>query len=192
MKKEDILRVFTHMPQLVSERLILRRMLLQDAEDMYAYAHLPQVTRYLTWREHPSLSYTKQYLAYIATRYRVGEFYDFSLVCKADGHMIGTCGFTRFDPDNDAAEIGYVLNPAYRKKGLATEAVMLILRYGFEVLGLNRIEARYMCENLESRAVMDRCGMHFEGIHRGLMKIKGKYEDIGICAITADEYKNIR
>ena len=191
MKKEDILRIFTRMPELASERLLFRRMLLQDAEDMYAYASLPEVTRYLTWKEHPDLSYTKHYLAYISTRYRVGEFYDFSVICKEDGHMIGTCGFTRFDPANDAAEIGYVLNPAYWHRGYATEAVSLFLRFGFESLGLHRIEARFMKDNLPSRAVMEKCGMHFEGIFRGLMKIKGRYEDVGICAITAEDYKNL-
>lgn len=188
MRAEDIARIFSRMPQLSSERLLFRRMLLQDAEDMYRYAALPEVTRYLTWNEHPSVSYTKRYLAYLSTRYRAGKFYDFAVICRADGHMIGTCGFTAFDPVNDAAEIGYVFNPAYWHNGYATEAVGVILQYGFRSLGLHRIEARYMKDNLASRAVMERCGMHFEGVHRGLMKIKGHYEDIGICAITAEEY----
>ena len=188
MRKEDLLRIFTNVPQLETERLVFRRMLLADAEDMYAYARLPEVTQYLTWNEHPSLTYTKRYLSYIATRYRVGEFYDFAVICKQDGHMIGTCGFTRFDLPNDAAEIGYVLNPAYWRLGYGTEAVSLILSYGFRALGLNRIEARFMLGNFASRAVMEKCGMQFEGIARGLMKIKGRYEDIGICSITAAEY----
>ena len=188
MKKEDLLRIFSNMPQMETERLLFRRMLLADAEDMYAYACLPEVTQYLTWSEHPSLAYTKRYLSYIATRYRVGEFYDFSVICKQDGHMIGTCGFTRFDLANNAAEIGYVFNPAYWRRGYATEAVSLILKYGFCTLGLNRIEARFMLGNFASRAVMEKCGMQFEGIARGLMKIKGRYEDIGICSVTASEY----
>ena len=191
MRAEDIVRIFSHMPQLSSERLLFRRMLLQDAQDMYAYASLPAVTRYLTWHEHPDLAYTKRYLAYLSTRYRAGEFYDFAVICREDGHMIGTCGFTRFDAPNDAAEIGYVLNPAYWNKGYGTEAVSLILHYGFVALGLHRIEARFMKDNRASRAVAEKCGMHFEGIHRGLMKIKGNYEDIGICAITSDEYRNL-
>lgn len=189
IKKEILIRIFSRAPQLITDRLILRYMQPRDAEDMYEYACLPEVTRYLTWKEHPSLEYTKQYLSYIATRYKMGEFYDFSLICSESGRMIGTCGFTRFDLANDSAEIGYVLNPRYWHCGYATEAVTEILRYGFDSLGLFRIEARFMKDNLASRAVMERCGMTYEGIHRGLMLIKGKHEDIGICSITKEEYK---
>ena len=73
--------------------------------------------------------------------------------------MIGTCGFTKFDYSNNAAEIGYVLNSDYWGKGYCSEAVSKIIEFGFESLKLHRIEARYMKENIRSRNVMEKCGM---------------------------------
>ena len=103
--------------------------------------------------------------------------------------MIGTCGFAGVDCPNNRAEIGYVLNPRYRGQGLMPEAVRRVLRFGFDMMGLHRIEARYMIGNDASRRVMDKVGMHFEGIQREAMLVKGVYRDIGICAILAQEHR---
>lgn len=182
MSRERMFDIFTHMPQITTERLLLRKIVIQDAEDMFSYAKLSEVTRYLTWYEHPDLLYTKRYITFLQRKYHAGEFYDFAVVHRADRKMIGTCGFARLDATNSTGEVGYVFNPVYWQQGLATEAVQAMIRFGFETLGLHRIEARFMIHNLASRRVMEKCGMTFEGIHRGLMQIKGKAEDIGICA----------
>ena len=102
--------------------------------------------------------------------------------------MIGTCGFTRFELPHNSGEIGYVLNPEYHKKGYGTEAASRVMRFGFEVLKLNRIEARFMEHNAASLRVMEKAGMTFEGFHRKAMRIKGKYETVGYCSILRDEF----
>ena len=188
MKKEEIQHTFRHMPCLQTARLYLRPMRIQDAADMYAYASLPQVTRYLLWREHPDIQHTQRYLTYLSGRYRMGEFYDWALVLQESGHMIGTCGFTRIDPDNNVAEVGYVLNPRYWNRGLASEALTAVMHFAFERLGVHRVEARYMKDNLASRRVMEKCGMRFEGVLRAAIFAKGRYEDVGVCACLSDEW----
>lgn len=191
MKKETIYRVFTHIPELETERLLLRKMLPSDYADMYEYASRFDVTRYLLWNAHPNPEYSRQYLEYIKTRYRAGDFYDWAVTLKKEKKMIGTCGFTKFNFANNSAEIGYVLNPHYWHLGMASEAASAVIRFGFDVLRLHRIEACYMVDNLASRAVMERIGMTYEGTHRSSMKIKGKYESIGVCAIVADDYRKM-
>ena len=103
--------------------------------------------------------------------------------------MIGTCGFSRFDYPNNTAELGYVLNPLYHGRGIASEASARIIKYGFENLDLNRIESRYIIGNDASRRVMEKNGMVFEGIKREGMLIKGKYRDIGVCAILKSDFE---
>ncbi|MBR0442962.1 MAG: GNAT family N-acetyltransferase [Clostridia bacterium] len=188
MKKELICRIFSRMPELETERLILRKMRVGDEEDMYAYARRSEVTRYLLWSPHPDIYYTRDYLRYLATRYATGSFYDWAIVHKQTGRMIGTCGFTAFDCPHDAAEIGYVLNPDYRGQGIAPEAVRAVLTFGFEKLALHRIEARFIEGNEASLRVMEKVGMRFEGYRREAMLVKGVYRTIGCCSILHDEY----
>ncbi len=192
MKKEKIYRVFSHLPELTTPRLTLRKMLVSDTDDMYAYAGRMDVTQYLTWYPHPDRDYTKQYLQYLGTRYAAGMFYDWAIVYEPDCKMVGTCGFTSFHCASDSAEVGYVLNPAYWGKGIAREALQCVLRFGFEKLDLHRIEARYMQENERSRKVMERVGMTFEGILREGMLIKGNYVSVGICSILAREWEAVK
>jgi ribosomal-protein-alanine N-acetyltransferase len=188
MKKENLFRIFSHMPELETERLRLRAAKVSDAEDMYAYARDPEVTKYLLWRPHPDKDYTRAYLEYLAGRYRIGAHYEWVMISKETGRMIGTCGFAHIDPPNNSAELGYVLNPAYRGQGLVVEAARRVMEFGFSTLSLHRIEARYMAENLPSRRVMEKLGMRFEGIRREAMLVKGLYRDIGVCAILRNEF----
>ncbi len=188
MKKDLIYRLFSRIPPLETERLTLRAMRVSDAPDMFAYAHRPDVTMYLTWYPHNRIEETREYLTEVGRRYRTGDFYDWALICREDGHMIGTCGFTSFNYPSDSGEIGYVLNPAYQGRGLATEAVRAVMQFGFTELSLHRIEAHYIEGNTASRALMERVGMQFEGYARESMLIKGQYRTIGTCAILRREF----
>ena len=163
-------------------------MKVEDAGDMYEYACQSEVTKYLTWSPHPSREYTRDYLAYVQKQYEDGEYYDWALIFKDEMKMIGTCGFTSFDDENNAGEIGYVLNPDYWGRGLAAEAVREVLKFGFQRLNLHRIEAKHIEGNNQSRRVMEKCGMSYEGTHRSSMYIKGEYRTICICAILREEY----
>lgn len=189
MKKEKLYRVFSHLPELETPRLLLRGMRVSDAEDMFEYARRPEVTRFLTWNPHPDREYTREYLQYLGGRYAAGAFYDWAVIEKESGKMIGTCGFTSFNCSSDVGEVGYVLNPNYWGKGLATEALARVVRFGFEVLDLHRIEARFMRGNHRSRRVMERVGMVYEGMLREGMAVKGVYRDIGICSILRAEWQ---
>lgn len=181
-------RIFSSIPELETERLVLRRMKRTDAADMYEYSKNPEVTRYLLWMPHPSVHYTARYLAYLQDRYAVGKFYDWALVDKSTGKMIGTCGFTRFHEEHNSAECGYVLNPDYWGCGIAAEALGAVMNFGFMTLGLHRIECRYMKGNDRSRRVMEKVGMTFEGMMRDAMLVGDEYKTVGVCAILADEY----
>jgi len=188
MKRETIYRVFSNIPELVTERLVLRKMLVRDTDDMYEYARRADVTRYLTWSPHPDRTYTRDYLEYISTRYAAGEFYDWAVTDAKTGKMIGTCGFTRFDYASNCGEVGYVLNPRYWGQEYALEALMAVLEFGFEILKLNRIEARHMEGNEASRRVMEKAGMTYEGTLRGLLYLRGEYRNVSVYSILRSEF----
>ena len=189
MKKENLYHIFSRMPILETERLILRPMRVDDAPDMYDYAKNPDVARFLLWRPHPDITHTREYLEYLAGRYRLGMHYEWAIVLKETNRMIGTCGFAAIDCPHNVGEIGYVLHPDHHGKGLVPEAAARVLRFGFSVLGLHRIEARFMVGNNASCRVMEKLGMRFVGIRREAMLVKGVYRDIGTYAILASEFR---
>lgn len=191
MKKETVFKIFSNMPTLYTERLSLRVMHPIDAEDMYDYAKRPEVTKYLLWREHEDIYFTRDYLNYINRRYALGDFYDWAIIERESRKMIGTCGFTKIDVPNNSAEIGYVLNPDFHRRGFGSEAVKRVMKFGFEELGLNRIEARFMQGNEASLALMKSVGMTFEGYMRDLIFVKGSYRTVGISSILRSEYEKI-
>lgn len=191
MKNNELSRIFRTPPRLETEHLLLRMIDRRDRDDMYDYSSREDVTRYLLWSPHPSVDYTGGYIRSVVKHYRIGDFYDWAIVSKSDAHMIGTIGFTRLDMTNRVGELGYVVNPKYKGHGFATEAGRSILRFGFEQLGLNRIEARYMVENHASGRVMEKLGMSLEGVARCAMLVKGVCRDIAVCAITRDDYERL-
>ncbi len=144
MKKENVIKKFKNIPVIKTERLTLRRMRVEDCHDMYEYSKREDVTEYLLWSPHPNRTHTRKYLEYIKTRYDDGEFYDWAVQLDSEQKMIGTCGFSSIDFANNSAEVGYVINPAYRGRGYAPEALLEIMMFGFLELNLHRIEARYM------------------------------------------------
>ena len=192
MNKRQITAIFSHIPTLETERLLLRRIVTGDAEDMFAYSSLPEVTEYLLWSPHPDSGYTRHYLSLVQTQYRDGQFSDWGLEWKENGRMIGTCGFTSFDIANNSAELGYVLNPSYWGMGIAAEAALAVMEFGFQTLKVHRIEAKFIAGNERSLRVMQKIGMTFEGYFRDSMLIKERYRTIGCSAILSDEFAAIR
>ena len=190
MEFKSIVEVFTNVPTLETERLVLRALRVSDCFDMYEYSKLPGVTEFLAWSPHPDVEYTKEYLKSVICNYHLGVFYDWAVILKSENKMIGTCGFTSIHTEHDSVEIGYVINPAYRGQGIALEAAKKVLEFGFLNLGANRAEAKYIVGNQASRRVMEKLGMSFEGVARSSMLVKERYRDIGWYSILKSEFES--
>ena len=89
---------------------------------------------------------------------------------------------------NNVGEIGYVLSSKFWNLGIGYEAAKKILNFGFETLNLNRIEVKYMAENIKSEKLSKKLGMKFEGITREAVFCKGEYRDIAMASILKKEY----
>ena len=169
---------FLDMKELETERLLLRRISKRDATDMYEYTKNPEASKYLTWSAHESLSYTTGYIKFLIKKYRKGEFFDWGIELKETKKMIGTCGFSVFDPNNKRVEIGYVLNPDYHNNGYATESVKRVVEYAFRELDIHRIELRIIDGNTASLRVAEKCGFKREGTAVDELIIKDSFKTI--------------
>ena len=188
MKDSFLRKLFKRIPELEGERVLLRRLRVADAADMYDYARRESVTRYLLWSPHPDPDYTRQYLSYLQGRYRDGELYDWAVIDKTSWKMIGTTGFPLISEANRNAEVGYVLHPDYWGRGYATEILHTVLRFAFQTLRLHRVEARCFEEHAASRRVMEKCNMRYEGSARDALLVKGRYVTVAVYAVLADEF----
>ncbi|AKM19492.1 MULTISPECIES: GNAT family N-acetyltransferase [Geobacillus] len=185
MKIKD---VFGDLPTLTTERLILRKLTLDDAYDLFDYASNPENCKYLPWRPHHTIEDSIQFLEFVIKSYKEGSLAPWGIVSKADNKMIGTIDIVKWLPNHHKAEIGFVLSYKYWGKGLAVEAANKIIEFGFDKMELNRIEAFAMIENVQSLRVLQKLGMQFEGVMREHWYIKGKFRDMAIYSILKRDY----
>ena len=97
--------------------------------------------------------------------------------------IIGTIGFMWINCEHRSAEVGYSLSRDCWNQGYATEALRAVLRFGFNTLRLNRIEAQHELDNPASGRVMEKCGMRCEGTLRQRVFNKGRFSDVRLYAI---------
>ena len=185
----DYAAYFSALPFLQTPSLFLRPMLLSDAQDIFSYSSDPEVARYVLWEPHRSVRDTRAYIRYVRSLYRSGQPSSWVIGLKASGQIIGTIGFMWASPENRSAEVGYSLSRLHWNHGYATEALSAVLRSAFQSLNLNRIEAQWDLRNPASGRVMEKCGMHMEGVLRSRIYNKGEFIDVAVCSILRKEYK---
>jgi ribosomal-protein-alanine N-acetyltransferase len=179
----EVREVLKDLPTLETERLILRKMVLNDAEAVFAYASNSEVSRYTLWETHRSIEDSRAFLEFATQKYENGGEPDWGIVYRGNGCLVGACGLVNWEAEHARAEVGFVLSREYWGRGLMSEAVRAILRFGFERMNLNRIEARCIAENAASARVMEKAGMFYEGTLRQREYIKEAYRDIKLYAI---------
>lgn len=174
---------FSSMSNLRTERLLLRKLNMHDAQNVYDYSSDPLVAKHVLWDAHRNVAESKSYIRYMMRKYRLGEPSSWGMEYLEENRIIGTIGFMWYNEENRSAEVGYSLSRAYWNRGLMTEALSAVVRYGFERLGLNRIEAQHEVDNPASGAVMRKVGMRHEGTLRSRLYNKGRYVDVELYAI---------
>lgn len=183
--------IFSRLPELETKRLILRSMRMSDARDIYEYSCDPQVARHVLWDAHQNIHQTRAYIRYVLRQYRSGMPSSFCIVLKETGKVIGTIGFMWVNSENRSAEVGYSLSRAYWNQGYMTEALAAVLRFGFETLNLNRIEAQHETDNPASGRVMEHVGMRKEGTLRERLYNKSRFVDVELYAILQKDWRKL-
>lgn len=181
-------KVFRDLPTLETDRLLLKKISVANAEDMYTYASLDSVTRYLLWSPHLNIEDTRGYIEYLNLQYKKGNYADWGINLKEEGAFIGTVGFADFDFENNIGEVGYVLNPSYQGKGYMTEAVKVILSIAFDRIGLDKVILRIMEENKSSARLAVRLGFTLERIGEKPLNVKGVDHIIHYYSLTKEAY----
>jgi len=177
---------FLPFPALATPRLLLRALRADDLDDLHAYSSDPEIDRFTPWEHSRSLGASRADLeGYLAT-YARGEMGVWGIKERESGRLIGICNFTYWHRNNRRAEIGYTVARRCWGRGYATEAAAALVEFGVEQMGLARVEAVCLPENIASMRVLEKIGMHYEGLLRNYQVWRGVPRDLAMYACTAE------
>jgi ribosomal-protein-alanine N-acetyltransferase len=168
-------------PEIVTDRLILRRLRLGDAVDMYAYAQDEAVARPGLWEPYDSLEACSIDVARLVEN---DSLMWWALEYRNDARVIGRVQLSDWSRRHSHAELSYALRREYWGQGLMTEAVVKAVEYGWEELRLHRLSAVVRPDNLASVRILENLGMKHEGRMRHHRWLWGEWVDLDLYAVV--------
>ena len=172
-------------------RLILRRVRLEDAASVHAYRSLPEVAKFSPV-ERRTIDETKAFLEPLVSiePCTPGTWLGLAITLRETGKLIGDIGLRFPEKETYQVELGVSLDPDYHGKGFASEAMLALLQYAFEVLGKHRVFASIDPINRASIALVERIGMRREAHFRSSIWWKNReWVDDLIYAMLEDEWR---
>lgn len=174
-------------------RLLLRPFATEDLDDVWAYQRQPEVARYMPWqpRSRAQSEAAVNQMVNESGLVQEGDCLSLAVVWPDAGHVVGQVELVWHSERSRQGEVGYVFNPAYQGKGLATEAARALLWWGFEDLDLHRIIGRCDARNSASAAVLTRLGMRREAHHIDSAIVKGAWRSDYVYAMLEHEWRGL-
>lgn len=178
-----------------TERLIIRCYEPADAERLKTSIDesLEHLLPWMPWAKHEpeSVKTKRDRLRKYRGKFDLGIDYTFGIFCKEEKTLIGSTGLHNRLDDN-AREIGYWINANYVKQGYATEAVKALIKVGFEIEQLDRIEIRCAPSNTASQGIPKRLGF----LHKGTLKnritdVEGEPGNVMIWTLFKEDYLKV-
>jgi RimJ/RimL family protein N-acetyltransferase len=162
---------------LITARLKLRPLTERDIPAHYAVFSDPEVARYWSREPWSDIAQAEESVKAIMAAAADGSEARFGIELLSTGELIGNVGLHHFFEQNRRCEIGYALASRFWGQGLATEALRAAIRYGFEALNLNRIEADIDPRNIGSSRVLEKLGFRKEGYMPERWIVFGEFAD---------------
>ncbi|MFI6910185.1 GNAT family N-acetyltransferase [Nonomuraea sp. NPDC050394] len=176
-------------PELHTDRLRLRPFTNADADALYTLHSNTHVMRYWDsppWTE-PARSDRFIMMCHKMAEEGTGARVAIDRAC--DGAYVGWCGLTSWNPDYRSASLGYCLSEAMWGHGYATEAAQALLRWAFDTLDLNRVQAEADTRNMASARVLEKVGFIREGTLREDCIVNGDISDSWVYGLLRREWK---
>ncbi|UFJ41584.1 GNAT family N-acetyltransferase [Brevibacillus humidisoli] len=176
-------------PELQTDRLLLRKLSVEDAPILFQYWADDDVTRFMNIPPFQHVEQATDMIVHLNTLSERQEASRWGIVLKETGTLIGTCGFnTSWAGEDRRSEIGYDLGKPYWGRGYMTEALRALVSHGFDQLDLNRIEALVEPGNTGSIKTLGKVGFQQEGLLRDYQFAKGRFVDLRMFSLLRREY----
>jgi ribosomal-protein-alanine N-acetyltransferase len=185
---------FGEFPELETKRLVLRRMTPADAEFYLRHFSDPDIVE-LTAFDAPQTieKATQELLEFCIRPFEENKGIRWGIALKGETELAGTIGYHQWVKTSGYhARVGYDLTPAHRRRGIMTEALEAVLRYGFEMMRLNKVEACTDTRNVPSIRLLQKLGFHQDGVLRENTYFHGRFIDEAIFSLLVDEWRKSR
>jgi ribosomal-protein-alanine N-acetyltransferase len=174
---------FEKFPELESERLYYRKLLISDAEDFLKIRSNDEVMKYMDNRKMTTVSEAENFISSVNDDYLKKSGIAWAIIEKSSKAFIGSFEFWKIKPEHCRAEIGYALNHNYWKNGYMSETFKTMIDFGFNQLRLHSIEANVNPQNEKSIKVLEKSGFKAEAYFKEDYLFNGKYLDSKIYSL---------
>ena len=164
MKKVDIFK--DKFPKLDTEKFILREIKFNDYKEFYEIYSNDDAVRYQQMKPIMSLEEAKKAANFFKSAYKNKKIIRWGITNKGNDNIIGFITLHSFDKVNFKADIGYMLNKNYWDKKIMSEVGKVVIDYGFNEIGLHRIEANIHPNNIASINLSLKLGFRKEGVKK--------------------------
>ena len=176
--------------QLTDEVIALRPYQVSDIASVFEAVResIPELVVWMPWC-HPdySIEESRIFIESQPYKWEKGEEYNFYISYNSGGLYLGGCGLRIIDSNTGTANLGYWIRTNQTKKGIATAATLLLARFAFNELRLNRVEITVAVDNQASLRVAEKAGATKEGILRNrLMKTDTPCDAVMFSLIPRD------
>jgi RimJ/RimL family protein N-acetyltransferase len=179
-------------PTLTTERLTLRPFVPDDAFDVERYAGVREIADTTLTIPHPyPHGAATEWVLKHAPAWEEGSAATFAIIENESGRFVGVTSLM-MKLEHRRAELGYWIAIDRWNRGYGTESNQRIVDFGFEVLGLHRIEARHFLRNPASGQVMRKLGMQHEGVERDSALKGDRFESLAVYSILEEEWRALR
>lgn len=160
---------FTPFPELTTERLMLRKLSLDDAAEIFVQRSHPTIQKFIHRAPAQNIEEAKAWMEMVLRQEQNNESVTWAIVPQGATRLIGTICLWNIEKELDRAEIGYSLHPDHFRQGIMNEALSAVTAYGLGVMKLKRIDAYTHRDNAASRKLLARNGfernLDFESVY---------------------------
>lgn len=175
-------------PELKTGRLDLIEIRQSHLGDYFKLFKDERVAKYYNITPFKEEKEAQLYLDLFESRFKRKLGIRWGIALNGKENIIGTIGFNNFQK-NHRANLGYDLQFEYWNKGIITEALKEIIKFGFQELEINRMEAEVQLGNIGSEKVLEKLGFRKEGVLRDWMYWNGNHYDMTMFSLLVKEFK---
>lgn len=180
---------YSPFPVLETERLVLRRLAIQDADELYKIRSSKELMQHIARPVASCIEDVYRLIEQIDSGTEQNQTINWAITIKGVDKLIGTIGFVRIEKENYRAEVGYILAKEYHGKGLALEALQHVVAYGFNQMQLHSITAFVDVQNKRSSELLKKVGFVQEALFRENILFEGRFLDSAVYSLLAKSRK---